>query len=108
MVRTSAHAITNLHLGNARGDVEAVRAAAGASAWEEVMQTCRRVAACFPGSLHVGVDLMFAPSWRRHAVAEVNAFGDLLPRVLADGLDTYGEQISALQRIQEKDLACVI
>ncbi len=51
---------------------------------------------------------MFAPSWRRHAVAEVNAFGDLLPRVLADGLDTYGEQISALQRIQEKDLACVI
>ncbi|GAA3628859.1 hypothetical protein GCM10022223_52980 [Kineosporia mesophila] len=108
VVRTSGHAITNLHLGNARGDVEAVRSAAGAVAWEEAMQTGRRVAACFPGSLHVGVDLMFAPSWRRHAVAEVNAFGDLLPRVLADGLDTYSEQIAALQQIQEKNLACVI
>ncbi|MBT0772811.1 STM4014 family protein [Kineosporia sp. J2-2] len=105
VVRTSAHAITNLHLGNARGDLGAVRAAAGTTAWEEAMRTCERVAACFPGSLHVGVDLMFAPSWRRHAVAEVNAFGDLLPRVLADGRDTYGDQIEALKK---KELACAI
>jgi hypothetical protein len=107
VVRTSGHPITNLHLGNARGDVEAVRSAAGAAAWEEALHSCRRVAACFPASLHVGVDLMFAPSWRRHAVAEVNAFGDLLPGVLADGLDTYEEQIAALQQLQEKSLSCV-
>lgn len=96
VVRTSRSPMTNLHLGNARGDVAAVRAAAGARSWAAAMETCARVAACFPGTLHAGVDLMFRSGWREHAVAEVNAFGDLLPRVLADGLDTYGAQIAAL------------
>jgi hypothetical protein len=63
------------------------------------MRTCERVARCFPESLHVGVDLMFSPDWRRHAVAEVNAFGDLLPGLVVDGRDTYGEQVAALQRL---------
>ncbi|BEL02879.1 hypothetical protein Q0Z83_010700 [Actinoplanes sichuanensis] len=96
VVRTSRSPMTNLHLGNARGDVAAVRAAAGSLSWAAAMETCARAAACFPGTLHVGVDLMFRTGWREHAVAEVNAFGDLLPRVLADGLDTYGAQIAAL------------
>ena len=39
---------------------------------------------------------MFAPDWRRHAVAEVNAFGDLLPGLLVDGRDTYAAQVAAL------------
>ena len=55
------------------------------------------MAAQFPGTLHVGVDLMFRVGWRAHAVAEVNAFGDLLPGVLSDGLDTYGAQVAALK-----------
>ncbi|MDI6102145.1 STM4014 family protein [Actinoplanes sp. NEAU-A12] len=96
VVRTSRSPMTNLHLGNARGDVAAVRAAAGERAWAAGIQTCARVAACFPRTLHVGVDLMFGAGWRDHAVAEVNAFGDLLPGVLADGLDTYGAQVAAL------------
>ncbi|MBM2621102.1 STM4014 family protein [Actinoplanes sp. LDG1-06] len=110
VARTSRTPLTNLHLGNARGDVAAVRAAAGPTAWNQAMQTCVAVARCFPRSLHVGVDLMFRAGWRTHAVAEVNAFGDLLPGVLAtrpaggeplrgpgrDGLDTYGAQIEAL------------
>ena len=88
VVRASRGPLTNLHLGNARGDLDALRAAAGPAAWAAAMQTCERAAACFPRSLHVGVDLMFLVGWRRHAVAEVNAFGDLLPGVLADGRDT--------------------
>ncbi|GIE32578.1 hypothetical protein Ait01nite_056230 [Actinoplanes italicus] len=96
VVRTSSSPMTNLHLGNARGDVEAVRAAAGEPAWAAAMETCARAAACFPGTLQAGVDLMFRSGWRDHAVAEVNAFGDLLPRVLVDGLDTYDTQVSAL------------
>ncbi len=96
VVRTSRSPMTNLHLGNARGEVAAVRAAAGDRAWAAAMQTCERVAACFPRTLHVGVDLMFRTGWRDHAVAEANAFGDLLPGVLADGLDTYGAQVAAL------------
>jgi hypothetical protein len=96
VVRTSRSPMTNLHLGNARGDVAAVRAAAGEGAWAAAMRTCVRVARCFPRTLQVGVDLMFRVGWRDHAVAEVNAFGDLLPGVLADGLDTYGAQVAAM------------
>ncbi|MFI1991733.1 STM4014 family protein [Actinoplanes sp. NPDC020271] len=98
VVRTSRSPMTNLHLGNARGDVTAVRAAVGEQQWEAAMDTCVRAAGCFPGTLHAGVDLMFRTGWREHAVAEVNAFGDLLPRVLSeDGLDTYDAQVAALR-----------
>ncbi|GIJ43191.1 hypothetical protein Val02_00770 [Virgisporangium aliadipatigenens] len=96
VVRTGPGPMTNLHLGNARGDLDAVRHATGPAGWAAAMQTCERVAACFPRSLHVGVDLMFSVDWRAHAVAEVNAFGDLLPGLLADGRDTYTEELHAL------------
>jgi hypothetical protein len=88
--------MTNLHLGNARGDLPGVRAAAGEERWAAAMRTCERAAACFPGTLQVGVDLMFSPDFTRHAVAEVNAFGDLLPGLLAGGRDTYAAEIDAL------------
>jgi hypothetical protein len=97
VVRSGPGPITNLHLGNRRGDLTALRAAAGAG-YAEALRTCERAAACFPGSLHVGVDLMFSPDWRQHAVAEVNAFGDLLPGLLVDGHDTYAAELRALPR----------
>nr|WP_245730209.1 STM4014 family protein [Micromonospora pallida] len=96
VVRAGRGPITNLHLGNARGDLAALRAAAGPANWAAAMATCARAAACFPDTLHVSVDLMFLVGWERHAVAEVNAFGDLLPGVLADGRDTYATQVHAL------------
>jgi hypothetical protein len=43
----------------------------------------------------VAVDLLISPCFRKFAVAEVNAFGDLLPRLEHEGLDTYGAEISA-------------
>jgi hypothetical protein len=91
VARASRTPLTNLHLGNSRGDVAAVRAAVGSHAWAAAMETCAAVARCFPGSLHVGVDLMFRSGWREHAVAEVNAFGDLLV-----GLGTYDAEVAAL------------
>ena len=85
--------------GRARGDLAALRAAAGRVAYGRGDGHLRRGwPRAFPGSLHVGVDLMFAPGWRRHAVAEVNAFGDLLPGLLVDGRDTYADQVDALLR----------
>jgi hypothetical protein len=39
---------------------------------------------------------MFSPDFHRHAIAEVNAFGDLLPGLLNDGRDTYAQQIEVL------------
>ncbi len=96
VVRSSRSPMTNLHLGNARGDLAGVRGAVGPAHWAAAMRSCERAAGCFPGSLHVGVDLMFAPGFARHAVAEVNAFGDLLPGLLVDGRDTYAAEVAAL------------
>ncbi|MBL1104300.1 STM4014 family protein [Streptomyces sp. 5-8] len=103
VVRTSASPLTNLHLGGRRGDLDVARAAvesAGAR-WTDVLGVCERAAACFPRTLCVGVDLLPAVGWRRVAVGEVNAFGDLLPRLTglpgsgAEGLDTYAAQVAA-------------
>ncbi|MEV6612687.1 STM4014 family protein [Streptomyces sp. NPDC051051] len=103
VVRTSLSPLTNLHLGGSRGDLEAARqavAAAGAR-WSDLLGVCERAAACFPRTLCVGVDLLPAVDWRRAAVGEVNAFGDLLPRLTglpgsgAEGLDTYATQVAA-------------
>ncbi|MER5222572.1 STM4014 family protein [Streptomyces flaveus] len=103
VVRTSRHPMTNLHLGGVRGDLdmarEAIRSAGGS--FDEVLETAERAAACFPGTLCVGVDILPATGWRRFTVGEVNAFGDLLPRLTglpgsgAEGLDTYAAQVAA-------------
>lgn len=104
VVRTSRSPMTNLHLGGARGDLDEVRAAveAAGGSWSEALAVCERAAAVFPDTLCVGVDLLPATGWRRFAVGEVNAFGDLLPRLTglpgsgAEGMDTYAAQIAAV------------
>ncbi|MEV5678160.1 MULTISPECIES: STM4014 family protein [unclassified Streptomyces] len=104
VVRTSTSPMTNLHLGGVRGDLDEVRAAVGAAggSWRDALAMCERAAACFPGTPCVGVDLLPATGWRRFAVGEVNAFGDLLPGLTglpgsgAEGLDTYAAQVAAV------------
>ncbi len=95
--RLSRQPMTNLHLLNQRGDVAAVRKAVPAEQWESALQTCRRAAALFPRCQHVGVDLLFTPSFRRHAVLEINAFGDLLNGVCWNGMSTYAAEVAALE-----------
>ena len=51
---------------------------------------------CFAESLYAGIDLLLTPDYRHHRVLEVNAFGDLLPRLLWNGLDTYQAEVQAL------------
>ncbi|WP_217227218.1 STM4014 family protein [Streptomyces anulatus] len=104
VVRTSTSPMTNLHLGGARGDLDEVRAAvtAAGGSWREALAMCERAAARFPGTPCVGVDLLPTAGWRRFAVGEVNAFGDLLPGLTglpgsgAEGLDTYAAQVAAV------------
>ncbi|WP_283138024.1 STM4014 family protein [Rhizohabitans arisaemae] len=102
VVRTSRIPITNLHLGGARGDLPAVRARLGERGWQAALEVCVRAAACFPRSLAAGVDLMIGSDWQEFAVAEVNAFGDLLPGLDglpgggSEGLDTYAAQVEAV------------
>jgi hypothetical protein len=97
VVRLSRSPITNLHLLNERSDAGGVRRRMGEAAWAAAMATCERAMACFPVSLHGGVDLAVTSEFRRHVVLEVNAFGDLLPGVLHGGLDTYAAQIAAVR-----------
>ncbi|MFE4305529.1 STM4014 family protein [Streptomyces sp. NPDC056891] len=103
VLRTSHSPMTNLHLGGTRGDLLAARAAIAAAGarWTDALDVCERAAAVFPGTRCVGVDLLPATGWRRFAVGEVNAFGDLLPGLTglpgsgAEGLDTYAAQVAA-------------
>jgi hypothetical protein len=93
VVRLSRSPMTNLHLLNRRGELSAVVARMGPEAWLAACRTCEQAAAVFPHSLHLGVDLLIAPDYERHAVLEANAFGDLLPGVLSEGVDTYEAEI---------------
>jgi hypothetical protein len=89
--------MTNLHLLNTRGSFEAVLERMGSEAWESACQTCLGAMACFPQSLYAGIDLLISPGFQRHAVLEINAFGDLLPGILHNEEDTYSAEIAACQ-----------
>jgi hypothetical protein len=119
VVRVGESPMTNLHLGNPRGDAEAFLAAISPESWEAAKGVCERAASVFPKSLTTGADLVIAPSALRpskpakrgsptrksrastrarspFAILEINAFGDLLPGVLHDGHDTYSAAIGAV------------
>ncbi len=96
VVRTSRSPLTNLHLGNQRGSLDEVLAKIPPSVAEAMRQTILRCANIFPHSLHLGLDILLTPGFRRHYLLEVNAFGDLLPGVLHQGSDAYQSQIDAV------------
>jgi hypothetical protein len=98
VVRMSRGPMTNLHLLNERGTWGDVQARLGHAAWDRARRTCEAAMECFPACLHAGIDLLIAADYRRHAVLEVNAFGDLLPGVLSDGVDTYTAEVLAVLR----------
>lgn len=91
--RLSLGPMTNLHLDAQRGDRIAARDWLGAARWDEMEDVCRRVASEFPRSLCIAVDVLIAGRQKRALVAEVNAFGDLLPGARHRGRDPYGAQI---------------
>ncbi len=93
VTRMSRSPMTNLHLLNQRGDTQRVRERCGEAHWQRAMEQCIAAANAFPRSFHAGVDLMFSPDFRRSFVLEVNAFGDLLPDVLWQGMDPYEAQL---------------
>lgn len=95
VVRQSRHPMTNLHLGNRRGDGAQMLELLGPERWQAVQQTCEATMQLFPASHYAGVDICLARGLRRHYVLEVNAFGDLLPRIEDDGLDTYTAEIQS-------------
>ena len=98
VVRTGCSPLTNLHLGNARGDLEKLQRAVPAEHWRSAMESCERAATVFPNSLYAGIDLMFTPGFRSHCVIESNAFGDLLPNVFSNGRNTWQAELASMNQ----------
>jgi hypothetical protein len=95
VVRTSRGPITNLHLGNQRGDLARLMGCWPHAAAEQACSACGATAAAFPGCLYLGIDLAILAGFSRHAILEANAFGDLLPGVVDGGDDTYEAELKA-------------
>jgi hypothetical protein len=102
LARTSASPFTNLTLGNRRGDTANIARRVGSAAWQHLENTCARVAAAFPRSFTLGIDVLIRPDFQQHAVLEVNAFGDLLLNQLVAGEDTYTATLAAWERAEEQ------
>lgn len=100
VVRQSRSPMTNLHLGNRRGDLAAFRERLGAEGWRELGALAEAACATFAG-LYAGVDLLVDSSWRRQAVLEINAFGDLLPGVEHEGQGCYEAEVAEAARRAE-------
>jgi hypothetical protein len=92
VTRVSPTPFTNLHLGGQRRPAEALGARVGPRVWADLEATARRVAACFPRSLTLGLDLAVGSDLLRHAVLEVNAFGDWLKGVAPPGAGPHDAQ----------------
>ncbi|MGJ4950678.1 STM4014 family protein [Bradyrhizobium sp. HKCCYLS20291] len=98
VLRKSRHPMTNLHLGGERADATALLSRMSKPAVLALDATCRAVAQAFPGALQLGIDVAVATGFARHAVLEVNAFGDLLKGIATEtGLDAYDLQLRALE-----------
>lgn len=98
VMRIGSSPMTNLHLGNRRGDYNRLRQQLGPERCQQLDQRCEQVAAVFPHSHYVGLDLMFTPAYKQLYILEANAYGDLLPNVLDDqGLTTHQREIQEWQ-----------
>lgn len=95
VARTSKSPITNLHLGNSRGDLSAIITYIGSNRFEAIKKVAEQTAACFPNCLYMGVDVLISNNLKDIMVLEVNAFGDLLPNLSDAGENIYQAQIKA-------------
>ncbi len=75
-MRMSKHTMTNLHLGGQRMQPDQFLPHIPEQLWADALETCRKVANLFPSSHILGIDLALLSHWRKHAIIEVNAFGD--------------------------------
>lgn len=106
VIRTSTNVLTNLHLGNKRGDMNEFTSIIGNDKLQEIKLVAEQAAACFPNSLYMGIDILLTADLRKTVVLEINAFGDLLPGVMDDGETCYEAQINALIKKQEQLPIC--
>ena len=94
MVRLGLGPITNSQLLGGKLNAETLQQRMGEEAWNRMLKSCEQALAVgFPRSLYAGFDVLVEPDFRTTRILEVNAFGDLLPRILHEGRDTYEWEI---------------
>ncbi|SHO55171.1 STM4014 family protein [Vibrio quintilis] len=107
VTRCSRSPMTNLHLGNQRGDI--LQHPQGEMWLMQARQVAEQAAAAIPGGRCIGADVICGKSGLpansasgsdsseiQARVLELNAFGDLLPGIEFDGMDSCQAQIKAL------------
>lgn len=87
--RMSKGPITNLHLGNQRGQLNEVKSILGTENFERMVQCAEGAARSLNGAFYAGVDILIPAGLGKPRVLELNAFGDLLPGLTYNGDDTY-------------------
>ncbi len=93
VMRTSTSPMTNLHLGNKRGDLELLKKFLGEEKWKTLQEQVIETTQCFSENRVVGVDVLYTTNFKKSVIIEANAFGDLLPNVLNNqGLTTYEQE----------------
>ncbi|CAA6829806.1 MAG: FIG00638667: hypothetical protein [uncultured Aureispira sp.] len=98
VVRQSQSPMTNLHLGNQRGTIEEVKALIGLEKWQAMQLLAEQAAASLPKTLYVGMDVMISNTFKKNYILEANAFGDLLPNVFINQMDTYTSTINYIKK----------
>jgi glutathione synthase/RimK-type ligase-like ATP-grasp enzyme len=98
VARLAKGPFTTLQLGAERASAEELAAFLGAAAYGAILEEAERAMACFPRSLHGGVDVLLDAQKGQAYVIEVNAFGDLLPSVLHQGKSTYEREVEVMMQ----------
>jgi glutathione synthase/RimK-type ligase-like ATP-grasp enzyme len=89
VMRQSQSPLTNLHLGNERGNLAALQEQLGAAKWKSIQIFAEQAAQTLPNTLYTGLDILVSNKHKKNYVIEANAFGDLLPNIFVNNKDTY-------------------
>jgi len=98
VIRQSKKVITNLHLGNTRGNMDEFFHLFGNDMLVSIQTLAEKVAQVFKHSLYMGVDILLRADLKQLLVLEVNAFGDLLPNLLHEEEDCYEAEINEISK----------
>jgi len=97
VMRCSRSPMTNLHLGNRRGDLQALKDKLGDDFWHRIEKLAIDTVQQFSGAAVAGVDILITSGCREAKVIEVNAFGDLIPNIVnIAGRSTYAEEVELI------------
>jgi hypothetical protein len=92
--RLSTGPITNLHLGNQRGNPDELKKLLGDAGFGRVLRCAEQAVSSVQGAYYAGVDIAITAGSHNPRVLELNAFGDLLPGIVTNrGEDIYTAEL---------------